>query len=143
MRGHSLIRIAFDQFVITAEGDHVMYTLPVDHTVKMQVNYVDAKGNPASVDGDVSWESSDASIISVSVDPSDSTICTRCAGRQHWARCRSPRQCDADLGEGVRELITTCDIDGWGEAVAGSHPAARSSLNRRRGIADQQPIAAS
>ena len=74
--GQSLLTIDFGhQIIIKLEGTHVMYTLPVDHFVKMQVSYTDAKGNPATIDGDVTWESSDASIIAVDVNPSDSTIC--------------------------------------------------------------------
>src|SRR4029077_3998953 len=73
--GRSFVTVVFEQFTITAEGSHVMYTLPVDHTVLMQVTYTDAKGNPATIDGDVSWQSSDASIAAVQVDSGDSTIC--------------------------------------------------------------------
>jgi hypothetical protein len=117
--GHSLITITFRGFVITTEGDHVMYTLPVDHFVQMQVSYVDAQGNPATIDGDVTWNTSDASIVSVTVDATDSTVCrvTPVALGQAQVGAR----CDADLGVGVRELITTGDIEVvGGEAVAGS-----------------------
>jgi hypothetical protein len=119
-RGHSLIRITFDQFVITAEGEHVMYTLPVDHTVKMQVSYVDAAGNPATIDGAVVWQTSDASIVSVAVDPIDSTIC-RAVPAGTLGQAQITATADADLGAGVRGLITTCEIEiVGGEAVAGS-----------------------
>ncbi|SIO49873.1 hypothetical protein SAMN05443247_06569 [Bradyrhizobium erythrophlei] len=119
-RGHSQVRITFDGFVITAEGEHVMYTLPVDHTVKMQVGYVDAAGNPATVDGAVVWQSSDVSIVSVSVDPTDSTIC-RAIPVGSLGQAQITATADADLGQGVRGLITTCEIEiVGGEAVAGS-----------------------
>jgi hypothetical protein len=119
-RGHSQIRITFDGFVITAEGEHVMYTLPVDHTVKMQVAYTDAKGNPATIDGLVAWESSDASIVAVTVDADDSTIC-RVIPVGPVGQVQVTAKCDADLGDGVRELLTICDIEiVGGEAVAGS-----------------------
>jgi hypothetical protein len=118
-RGHSLIKITFDGFVITAEGD-VMYKLPVDHTVLMQVSYVDAQGNPATIDGAVSWESSDQSIVTVQVDASDSTIC-RAIPAGSVGQAQVTAACDADLGEGVRTLLTLCDIEVvGGEAVAGT-----------------------
>ncbi|RXG91594.1 hypothetical protein [Bradyrhizobium zhanjiangense] len=119
-RGFSYIRIAFEQFAITVESEHVMYTLPMDHHVSMQVTYTDAKGNPATVDGEVTWASSDASIASVQVDPGDSSICTV------WpvgtiGQAQITATADADLGDGVRELITTADVEiVAGEAVAGS-----------------------
>jgi hypothetical protein len=119
-RGHSEIRITFDQFVITAEGEHVMYTLPVDHTVKMQVSYVDAAGNPATIDGAVVWQTSDASIVGVNVDPSDSSIC-RAVPAGALGQAQITATADADLGSGVRALLTTCEIEVvGGEAVAGS-----------------------
>jgi hypothetical protein len=107
-------------FKLTAKGGEVMYTLAIDHLVKMQVAYVDAKGNPAAIDGAVEWESSDESLIKVEVDSQDSTICTATpvgpAGQ-----VQVTAYADADLGEGVRELITTVDIGlVAGEAVAGT-----------------------
>jgi hypothetical protein len=97
-----------------------MYTLPVDHTVSMQVSYVDARGNAASVDGAVSWQSSDESIVKLQVDKADDTIC-RAVPAGGIGQAQITASCDADLGEGVRELITTCDIEVvGGEAVAGS-----------------------
>jgi hypothetical protein len=114
------LTLRFDQFTITAEGTHVMYTLPVDHTVLMQVSYVDAKGNPATIDGDVSWESSDVSIITLTIDPQDSTIC-RAMPVGSVGQAQVTATCDADIGEGTRELITLCDIEVvGGEAVTGS-----------------------
>jgi hypothetical protein len=137
-RGKSFISIAFEQFAITAEGDHVMYTLPADHTVRMQVSYVDAKGNPATIDGAVSWSTSDASIITIDVDPSDSTVCAAVpAGSVGQAQVTA--SCDADLGDGVRELITTCDIEVvGGEAVTGSIQPLGEPLPI--GHPDQQPV---
>ena len=124
--GRAEITIAFGPFLITAEGDHVMYTLPVDHTVLMQVSYVDARGNPATIDGDVSWESSDASIVTRRPSiRADSTIC-RAVPVGSIGQAQVTATCDADLGEGVRELITLCDIEVvGGEAVAGIDPAGR------------------
>jgi hypothetical protein len=118
--GQQQITLTFDRFTITAEGSHVMYTLPVDHSVLMQVAYVDAQGNPATIDGDVTWESSDVSIITVAVDAADSSIC-RATPVGSVGQAQVTATCDADLGDGTRELITLCDIEVvGGEAVAGS-----------------------
>jgi hypothetical protein len=118
--GHIEIKLTFEQFSIIFEGTHAMYTLPVDHTVLMQVAYVDAKGNPATIDGEVSWQSSDDSIISVQVDPEDSTVC-RAMPTGSIGQAQVTAICDADIGDGSRELITLCDIEVvGGEAVSGS-----------------------
>jgi len=117
--GRQFLLIAYDNFAITAEGDHVMYKLPNDHTVAMQVAYSDAKGNAATVDGDVTWESSDASIVMVQVDDTDTTKCR--AVPVGIGQAQITATADADIGDGVRELITTCDIEVvGGEAVSGS-----------------------
>jgi hypothetical protein len=115
----AVLTVTYQQFTITAKGD-VMYTLPVDHLVKMQVSYVDAAGNPATVDGEVHWESSDESIATVAVDAQDSSIVTVTpAGDLGQVQVRAIA--DADLGTGVRNLTTIADITVVaGEAVAGT-----------------------
>src|SRR4029077_19895488 len=91
-----------------------------DHTVLMQIAYVDAKDNPATIDNDVSWQSSDTSIVTVTVDTSDSTTC-RITPAGAVGQVQVTATCDADLGDGVRNLVTLCDIDVvGGEAVAGT-----------------------
>lgn len=118
-QGSAWITLMFAQCSITAKGD-VMYTMPVDYAVKMQVSYTDAHGNPATVDGDVTWESSDDNIIRVQRDEEDTTICIALA-RGQVGQAQVMATADADLGEGIRELITTCTISVVaGEAVAGS-----------------------
>jgi hypothetical protein len=119
-QGRQCLTLAFDRFAVTAEGDHVMYTLPVDHAIKMQVSYFDAAGNPAVVDGAVRWQSSDQAIVTLDVDTSDTTICTAIPAGQ-LGQVQVSASADADLGSGVREVITTCDISiVAGEAVVGT-----------------------
>jgi hypothetical protein len=119
-RGRALLSITFEQFTIKAEGTYIMYTLPVDHTVLMQISYVDAKGNPATIDNEVSWQSSDDTIVTVTADAGDSTIC-RVNPVGSIGQVQVTATCDADLGEGVRNLVTLCDIEiVGGEAVAGT-----------------------
>jgi hypothetical protein len=118
--GKQLLTIEYEQFSILVEGDHVMYNLPVDHQVAMEVTYVDANNNPAKVDGAVGWTSSDETIATVKVDGQDSAICTVVpVGKA--GQCQVTATADADLGSGVRSLVTICDIEVVaGEAVAGS-----------------------
>ena len=108
-----------------------MYTLSVDNLVKMQVSYVDAGGNPAKVDGPVQWVSSDTNLVTVAVDSQDSTI-VMVTPVGKLGQVQVTATADADLGSGVRSLITTSDIDVVaGEAVAGTIQP----------IGDQEPIA--
>lgn len=136
--GKQFVTIAYAGFTVKTEGDKVMYTLPADHTVRMQVAYVDAAGNPAAIDGDVAWSSSDEAVAAVETDAADSTICTvRPMGATGNVQVLAT--CDADLGSGVRELITTADISiVAGEAVAGTiqpvgepEPAGKSAKEGR------------
>jgi hypothetical protein len=118
-QGYSKLTIIYEQFTITAKGD-VMYTLPVDKLVKMQVSYVDAQGNPATVDGPVIWASSDDDMLAIEVDSGDSTIC-KVTPVGAVGQAQVTATADADLGSGVRSLITVCDITVVaGEAVAGT-----------------------
>lgn len=118
-QGYSRLTISYEGFSITAKGD-VMYTLPVDHTVKMKVGYVDARGNPAAIDGEVVWASSDDDILKVQRDDADSTQC-RVVPVGAVGQAQVTATADADLGEGTRELITIADIEViGGEAVAGT-----------------------
>jgi hypothetical protein len=114
-----LLTITYDRFTVTVKGN-AMYTLPTDKTVRMQVAYVDAEGNPATVDGDVAWTSSDEALATVTPDTTDSTIVTidPIGG---VGQVQITATADADLGAGTRELITTADITiVAGEAVAGT-----------------------
>lgn len=97
-----------------------MYNLPVDHQVNMEVTYVDANNNPAKVDGEVVWTSSDTTIVTINVDAQDSAICSVVpVGKAGQVQVTATA--DADLGSGVRSLVTICDIEVVaGEAVAGS-----------------------
>ena len=115
----SRLTITYKGFTLTAQGD-VMYTLPVDMFVQMQVSYVDAKGNPATVDGPVTWASSDDDVLAVQVDANDSTIVSVTpVGTLGTAQISATA--DDDLGTGVRQLVTLADITVVaGEAVAGT-----------------------
>ena len=116
----ALLTITYDRFSISVKGDRIMYTLPVDKMVKMQVAYVDAEGNPAAIDGEVAWTSSDETIATVTPETGDSTIIT-VFPEGPVGQVQITATADADLGTGTRELITVCDITiVAGEAVSGT-----------------------
>jgi hypothetical protein len=118
--GKRTITIYHSGIKVTAEGDHVMYTLAIGFQVKMQVAYFDSAGNPATVDGNVLWTSSDDDLASVTPDPDDSTIVT-VASLSQLGQVQITATADADLGAGKRQLITTADIEiVAGEAVTGT-----------------------
>ena len=113
------VTTTFDTFSTTAWGNRHMYNLPSGMQIVVAVAYEDANGNPAKIDGEVAWTTSDAAIATAAVDPSDSSKCTVAAvGPVGSAQVTAVA--DADLGSGVRTLTTLLDISVVaGEAVAG------------------------
>jgi hypothetical protein len=111
--------LIYDGFSITVEGDHMAYTLPVDHKVTVKVSYVDAADNPAEVQS-IRWDTSDKAIIDVNVSTSDDNQATVFPqGKLGQVQVRATA--DVDLGEGIKPLITTMDVEVvGGEAVAGT-----------------------
>ena len=91
------------------------YKLATGMQVGVQVSYVDAKGHPATVDGDVEWSSSDEMIATVTADAADSTKATVVGVGTVLGIAQVIATADADLGQGVRQIMTTSDV----EVVAG------------------------
>lgn len=121
-RAGARITISYDGLTLTAWGDAMAYTLPNDKKIAIKVAYVDAHGNPAQVDGEVTWDTSDTAIATVAADPIDpngmQAVVTP-AGQVGQVQVTATA--DADLGQGTREIITTMDVDiVAGEAVAGT-----------------------
>jgi hypothetical protein len=118
--GYALFTTTYEGFTITAKGHGMAYKLPNDKFIAVKVAYADSRGNPAAVDGDVTWESSDESVVTVVADAGDSTS-AKITPVGPIGQAQISCTADADLGEGVREIITTADIDVVaGEAVAGT-----------------------
>jgi hypothetical protein len=114
-----VVTAAYESFRTSGRGNQ-MYTLPVDKLINVQVAYVDAHGNPTTVDGAVDWTSSNNAVIEVQVDPQDSTMC-RIVPTGDVGTAQVTASADADLGTGTRELVTLLDITVVaGEAVAGT-----------------------
>jgi hypothetical protein len=114
------VTLRYQQFTITARGADMAYTLASGFQVHLQVAYVDAAGNPAVIDGEVVWTSSDPAIADVVVDAADSAKATvRAVGPTGQAQITA--NADADLGEGIRQIVTPMDVTvAAGEAVAGT-----------------------
>jgi hypothetical protein len=128
--GYAIVTARYDSFIVKSKGNQVAYTLPVDHYIEVQVSYVDAHGNPALIDGLVSWASSDSTMANVAVDATDSTLCTITpVGPAGSAQVTATA--DVDLGAGVKPLITTLDVT----LVAGSAVAGQINV-----VGSPQPI---
>jgi len=96
------------------------YTLMVDYKIKVSVAYVDSYGNPARVDGDVVWASSDDTIAVVFTE-SGNSLNAIVQAQTKTGQAQITATADADLGEGVRSLVTLMDVTVVaGEAVAGT-----------------------
>jgi len=105
-----------------AAEPHVRLTLAIGLLKGDQMDAVvrDANGNPAVVDGDVTWASSDEALCSVAVDAADSTKCL-IGAPSITGDAQVTATADADLGDGMRELVLLLDVHVVaGEAVAGT-----------------------
>jgi hypothetical protein len=114
------VTLRYGAFQIRARGSDMAYTLAAGMQVHCKVEYIDANNNPATVDGDVRWDSSDATIATVEVDEDDSAqALIRAVGK--IGQVQIIATADADLGDGVRPLVTPMDVEVVaGEAVAGT-----------------------
>jgi hypothetical protein len=101
------------------------YTLAADKKVELQISYVDANGNPAVVDGAVTWESSNPDIATIEPSatppgPGVAAVVWLTPGTD-VGNVQVAARADADLGSGVREIVTPLDVTVvGGEAVAGT-----------------------
>lgn len=96
-----------------------MFTLPDDKTAAAAVAYVDAKGNPAVVDGVPVWSSSDESIVTVAAAADGLSAVVTPVGPLGAAQVKV--EADADLGAGITPIITLADVEVvGGQAVAGN-----------------------
>jgi hypothetical protein len=94
--------------------------LPANASTTVSVTFTNANGMPAKVDGQVSWESSDPNIASVTADAADSTKAVVKAGPSA-GEADIFATADADLGEGVKEVeaATNVLVIARGQAVGG------------------------
>lgn len=119
-----VVQTTCNGFTTTITGAmNMAYTLPADKIVEVKISYKDANGNDASIDGAVSWETSDAEIVNA-VPPAnpeaDNSHVVLMPGTK-IGNCQITAKADADLGTGVRELVTPFDVTVvGGEAVTGT-----------------------
>jgi hypothetical protein len=116
--GSVVISAKIEGFVVTAKGPHMAYTLPADKQVLLKVEFLDAKGNHATVDGDPSWSSSDPNVATAEATPGNPWLAD--LKPVSVGTCQVKVEADADLGEGVRPVLCTMDVEVvGGEAVVG------------------------
>lgn len=95
-----------------------MLILTTDQLVELAIAYEDASGNPATVDGAPTWSVSDENLGTLEVDEDGlgATLITVGSVGSFQVNVTA----DADLGEGVRQLVTTLEVEVvGGEAVVG------------------------
>ncbi len=96
-----------------------MATLPDDKTLPATVAYVDAKGNPATVDGAPVWASSNEGVATVAA-AADGMSASIVPGST-LGDTDITVTADADLGSGIVQLIATGTVTVVaGQAVTGA-----------------------
>jgi hypothetical protein len=114
-------RLRFD---VTIDGvsaqDIKMLVLPIDHTAIASITPVDAKGNPAPVEGVPTWASSNPAMLTVTPRADDGSGVYKAdlvpAGAV--GTCQVNVSADADLGTGVTTITGILDVQtAAGQAV--------------------------
>lgn len=77
--------------------------------VALSVTPVTAAGNPAKVDGAPAWSSSDESVVTVEAAADGLSAYAISTGKLGTAQVNV--KADADLGDGVKEIVGTLDIE--------------------------------
>lgn len=114
----AVITATMPPFTVTAKGPRMAYTLPVDKQVTLKVEFLDAKGNHATVDGDPAWSSSNTGIATAKATPGNPWLAQLLPVKP--GNCQVVVKADADLGGGMREIMCTMDVTVVaGEAVVG------------------------
>jgi hypothetical protein len=97
--------------VVIKQGEKLMVEMSEEQVVSAEVAPVTAKGNPATIDGDVVWTVSDPSVVTLEVDASDSKKAKFTALAGDGVRpCDVTAEFDADLGDGVRTITAIGQI---------------------------------
>lgn len=97
------------------------FQLRDDGSASATVSAKDSKGNPATVQAP-SWASSDETILSVTASADGMSATVGAVGPLGTAQVQF--SCDADLGEGVRTLTGSADV----EVLAGEAAVIEISL---------------
>src|SRR5215831_13053321 len=87
-----------------------MATMQIGSYATVSVEWKDANGNPAKVDGPTSWLSSDPGVCEVTVATGNSQIANLFApGEIGTAQIQATA--DADMGSGVQAITSTIAVD--------------------------------
>jgi len=112
------VRIRYGGIILSFEGDWTMQ-LPDNMQVHADLSYVDAKGNPAAVDGAPVWSTDRPDLVTLTVAPDGLSADIAAVGPLGAAQIVV--DADADLGEGTVPLKTIGSIEVIGsEAVSGT-----------------------
>jgi hypothetical protein len=98
---------------VIVEGDHIMLVLRVDQKVAARLIPVDFYGNPARIDGVPAWTLSDdglATVVEIAPDGLSAKVIPTGLMPPEGSVLQVQVAGDADLGEGVRTITTTADI---------------------------------
>lgn len=112
----------FSGISISGEG-RMSIKIPAGKGVIVTIEPLDKYGNPTKFENDPVWQSSDSEVFTVIATPANSYSAEIRSlgpmGRGQWTGTG-----DADLGEGVREIIALNDVEivpGEAESVAFSY----------------------
>jgi hypothetical protein len=83
--------------------------LPIDHQVTASIQPVDAKGNPAAIDGLATWGVSDPAILTVTNISTD-TLSADVVPTGALGTAQVNVTADADLGTGIATIHGTLDV---------------------------------
>ena len=85
----------------------------------VSVAWKDSGGNPAKVDGPTTWESTDPTVVECTVATGNPLIANLFAPGK-IGKCQVHANADADMGQGVKPVTATYDVEVIsGEAVGG------------------------
>jgi hypothetical protein len=114
----------------TIKGENMASTMTSGTLGTVSVQWVDAGGNPAPVDGPTAWATSDASIVSIQTQPGAPPGGPPTPGNPNICNLYAPgpigtasiqATADADMGPDVKSITAVLDITViGGQAVAGT-----------------------
>jgi hypothetical protein len=97
-----------EQALVSKQKGVLMLVMTDSQKVALSIAVVDAKGNPAAVDGAPSWTSSDPSVLTVDAAPDGLSAVATAVGPLGTAQVNVTA--DADLGEGTETINGLLDI---------------------------------
>ena len=115
-------RLVFDITYKNLQFKNVsMLILPNDQKVLAHVTPVDAKGNPAKIDGVPNWTSSNEAVATVTPNPDDGsgTFSAWVTPASTLGTCQVNVTADADLGSGTTTITGLLDVQTVGGTAVG------------------------